>query len=78
MRITAGAHTWKKIKGVMENRRISCKPKENVLSSCVLPAHLNALETMALTEKQDEKAQVCENIMAGRIVGVNRADKKNG
>ena len=30
-----------------------------MLSSCVIPAYMNALETMALTEKQQEE-QVCE------------------
>ena len=32
----------------------------NVLSSCVTPAYMNALKTMALIEKQQEKVQVCE------------------
>ena len=60
MRITAGANVWRKVEGVMGDRRTSCKRKGNVLSSCVTPAHMNALETLALTEKQQEKVQVCE------------------
>ena len=36
----------------MGDRRISPKRKGNVLSSYVIPAHMNALEAMALTEKQ--------------------------
>ena len=31
-----------------------------MLSSCVTPAYMNVLETMALTEKQQEKVPVCE------------------
>ena len=31
--------------------------ENNMLSSCVTPAYINALETMALTEKQQEKVQ---------------------
>ena len=33
-------------------RRASRKCKGNVLSSCVIPAYTNVLETIALTEKQ--------------------------
>ena len=32
-----------------------------MLSSCITPTYMNALEPMALTEKQQEKFQVCEN-----------------
>ena len=39
----------------MGDRRISRKLKGNVLSS-----YMNALETMGLIEKQQEKVQVCE------------------
>ena len=31
-----------------------------MLSLCVTPAYMNGLETMALTEKQQEKVQVCK------------------
>ena len=52
MRITAGANAWRKDEEVMGDRRISRKRKENVLSSCVTLAHMNALEPMALREKR--------------------------
>ena len=60
MRITAGANAWRKVEWVMGDRCISCKRERNVLSSCVTPAYMNALETMALTEKQQETVQDCE------------------
>ena len=60
MRITAEANAWRKVEGVMGDRRISCKRKGNVLSSYVTSANMNALETIALTEKQQEKIQVSE------------------
>ena len=44
----------------MADRHISCKRNRNVLSSCVTPAYINARETMELSEKQQEKVQVCE------------------
>ena len=40
--------------------RISRKRKRNVFSLCVTSAYMNALETMALTEKQQKKIQVSE------------------
>ena len=42
------------------DRHISCKRKGNVLSSCVTLAYVNALEMLALREKQQEKVQFCE------------------
>ena len=74
-RTTAHANAWRK--GVMGDRRISRKLKGKMLSSCVTQAYMNALETMALTEKQQENVQFCENNMARIIVGVKRADNKN-
>ena len=53
----------------MGNRRISRKGKGNVLSLCVTSAYVNALETMALTEKQQEKVQVCEKQSGKNIRG---------
>ena len=44
----------------MGDRRISPKRKGTVVSSYVIPAYMNALEAMALTETQLEKVQVCE------------------
>ena len=40
--------------------RRSHKRKRYLLSSCVTSTYINALETMAQTEKQQEKVQVCE------------------
>ena len=59
-RITAVANAWKKVEGVKRDSRISRKHKGHVLSSCVTTAYMNVLETVALTEKQQEKVQVCE------------------
>ena len=68
MRNTADANAWMKVEGVMGDRRILSKLKGNLLSSYyVTPALMNALDRMALTEKQQEKVQVCET----------QPDKKN-
>ena len=42
------------------DERISRTRNGNVLSPFVTPANMNGLETMALTEIQQEKAKVCE------------------
>ena len=63
----------------MEDRRLSRKRKGNVLSSCVTPARMNALEMMALTEKQQEKVQVCKMLSSKTvriIVGLKIHDKR--
>ena len=49
-----------KVEGVIRDRRISCKHRSNVLSSCVTPAYSNALEAMGVTEKPQEKVKVYE------------------
>ena len=54
MRITAGTNAWRKVEGVTPSKR-----NGNVLSLCVTPAYINALDTMSLTEKHQEKVQVC-------------------
>ena len=66
-RMTAGANAWRKVEGVTGDRRVSRKLEGKVLTSCVTPAYTYGLETMALTENQEEKWQVCEK----------QLDKKN-
>ena len=60
----------------MGDRRNLCRLKGHVLSSSVTPAYMKAIETMALTEKQQEKVQVCENNLVRGTVEVNRAQKR--
>ena len=60
------------------DRCISHKRKGNVFISCVTPAYMNALETTALTEKQQEKVyRYAKHNLVRIIVGVKRADKRN-
>ena len=60
-RIQTGANAWRKVEGVMLDRKISKMLKGKVLRACVTPACLYGLETVALTEQQQQKLQVCEN-----------------
>ena len=49
---------WKKMEGVIGDRHIPRKLKGKVFGSCATPPYLHpvyGLETMAMTEKQQEK-----------------------
>ena len=60
-RTQAGANVWRAVEGVMADRRISKRLKGKVMSTCVTPACLYGTETLALTELQEQRRQVCEN-----------------
>ena len=46
------------------------------MSTCVTPACLYGTETLALTELQQERQQVCENNWVRKIARVTRADRR--
>ena len=64
------------MKGVMANRRISKRLKGEVMSTCVTTACLYGTETLAMTELQQQRLQVCENNWVRKIAGVKRADRR--
>ena len=53
----------------MADRHISKKLKGKVLETCVIPACIYGLETVALSSAQQQRLQVCENNWMRRIVG---------
>ena len=55
----AGANA---VEGVMADRQISKRLKGKVMSTCVTPAWLYGTETLAMTELQQQRLQVWENI----------------
>ena len=75
-RTQAGANAWRKVEGVMLDRKISKKLKGKVLRMCVTPACLYGLETVALTEQQQQKLQVCEDNWVRRIIRTKRVDRR--
>ena len=77
MRITAGRNAYRKGKGVIGAYQVNVKEMCSA-RVCVSSAYMNALETMALTEKQQEKVQVCEgkNNSVSIMLGVKTADKE--
>ena len=75
-RAQAGANAWRAVEGVMADRRISKRLKGNVMSTCVTPACLCGTETLAMTELQQQRLQVCENNWARKITRVTRAESR--
>ena len=75
-RTQAGANAWRKVEGVMLDRQISKKLKGKVLRTCVTPACICGLETVALTEQQQQKLHVCENNWVRRITSTKSVDRR--
>ena len=75
-RVQAGANAWRAVEGVMADRRISKRLKGKVMSTCVTPACLYGRETLALTELQQQRLQVCENNWVRKIARLTRADRR--
>ena len=63
------------LRGVMTDRRISKRLKSKVMSTCVIQACLYGTETLALTELQQQRLQVCENKWVRKIARVTTADR---
>ena len=72
-RAQAVANAWRAVEGVMTVRRISKRLK--VVSTCVTPACLYGTDTLAMTELQQQRLQVCENNCVRKIARLMRADK---
>ena len=75
-RTQVGANAWRKVEGVMLDRTISKKLKGKVLRTCATPACMCGLETVALTEQQQQKLQVCENNWVRRITRTKRVGRR--
>ena len=75
-RVQAGANAWRAVEGLMTDRRISKRLKGKVMSTCVTRACLYGTETLALTELQQQRLQVCENNLVQKIARVTRADRR--
>jgi len=73
-RIQVSANVWRMVEGVMADRKISRKLKGKVMVSCMMPAYLYGLKMVALTERQEQRSQVCENNWVRRIARVKMVD----
>ena len=60
----------------MADRRISKRLKGKVMGTCVTPAFLYGMETLAMTELQQHMLQMCENNWVRKTARVTRADRR--
>ena len=74
-RIQAGWNSWKKVSGVMCDKRMPESLKGKVYTSVVRPAMLYGLETVPLTKNLDKELETAEMRMLRWSIGVTRMDK---
>ena len=59
-RVQAGWNGWRRVSGVICDRRLPARVKGKVYSSLVRPAMVYKLETVAITKKQVEEMEVAK------------------
>ena len=74
-RVQAGWNGWRKVLGVICDRRLPARVKGKMYSSVVRPAMVYGLETVAVTKKQVKEMEVAEMEMLRFAIGVTRKDK---
>ena len=74
-RVQAGWKGWRRVSGVICDRRLPARVKGKVYSSVVRPAMVYGLETVAVTKKQVEEMEVAEMKMLRFAMVVTRKDK---
>ena len=73
--VQAGWNGWRKVSGVVCDRRLPARLKGKVYSSVVRPAMVYGLETVAVTKKQVKEMEVAEMKMLRFAMGVTGKDK---
>uniref|UniRef100_A0A3B3BTI6 ribonuclease H n=1 Tax=Oryzias melastigma TaxID=30732 RepID=A0A3B3BTI6_ORYME len=74
-RVQAGWNGWRKVSGVMCDRRVSAQMKGKVYKTVVRPAMLFGLETVGLKKRQEAELEVAEMKMLRFSLGVTRMDR---
>ena len=74
-RIQAEWMSWRKVSGVLCDRKLSAKVKGKMYKSVVRPTMLYGIETVAVTEREAGKMEVAELKMVRWALGVTRKDK---
>ena len=67
--------SWKKVSGVLCDRKLSARVMGKMYKSIVSPAMLYGMETEAVTKRQVEKMEVAELKMMRWALGVTRKTK---
>ena len=74
-RVQAGWNGWKRVSGVICEKRLPARVNGKVYNSVVRPAMVYGLETVAVTKKQVEEMEVAEMKMMRFAMGVTKKDK---
>ncbi|MCI4393356.1 hypothetical protein PGIGA_G00156440 [Pangasianodon gigas] len=74
-RFGMGWNGWRKVSGVLCDRKISARIKGKVYTTVVRPAMLYVLETVALRKRQESELEVAELKMLRFSLGVTRLDR---
>ncbi|KAK3546381.1 hypothetical protein QTP70_026164, partial [Hemibagrus guttatus] len=74
-RVQAGWNGWRKVSGVLCERKISVRIKGKVYRTVVRPAMLYGLETVSLRKRQESELEVAELKMLRFSLGVTRLDR---
>ena len=74
-RVQAVWNGWRRVSGVICDKRLPERVKGKVYSSVVRPVMVYGLETVSVTKKQAEEMEVAEMKMLRFAMGVTRKDK---
>ncbi|KAK3528838.1 hypothetical protein QTP70_011762 [Hemibagrus guttatus] len=74
-RVQAVWNGWRKVSGVLCDRKISARIKGKVYRTVVRPAMLYGLETVSLRKRQESELEVAELKMLRFSLGVTRLDR---
>ncbi|KAL7867553.1 hypothetical protein SRHO_G00089370 [Serrasalmus rhombeus] len=74
-RVQAGWSGWRRVSGLICDRRIAARVKGKVYKTVVRPAMTYGLETVALSKRQEAELEVAEMKMLRFSLGVTRMDK---
>ncbi|KAK3507282.1 hypothetical protein QTP70_013532 [Hemibagrus guttatus] len=74
-RVQAGWNGWRKVSGVLCDRKISARIKGKVYRTVLRPAMLYGLETVSLRKRQESELEVAELKMLRFSLGVTRLDR---
>ncbi|KAK3524810.1 hypothetical protein QTP86_007606 [Hemibagrus guttatus] len=74
-RVQADWNGWRKVSGVLCDRKISARIKGKVYRTVVRPAMLYGLETVSMRKRQESELEVAELKMLRFSLGVTRLDR---
>ena len=74
-RVQAGWNGWRRMSGVICDRRVPARVKGKMYKVAVRPAMLYGLEAVALAKRQEAEMEVAELTMLRFSLGVTRMDK---